>query len=251
MTNFKDLPLELPNMIYAEALTYPNELNRYDPNRCVIPWHMPATHGGFAKNQPSALALLRVNKSINSEVTPIFYAKNNFRLPHTYPAADDIGTTIVAKGAPFFSHLSLYFDVLDVLQYKEDIRFTLWDFQRNVNAPLENVLQALEERVKLFQSMTNLKYLDISTTSIVWLTFRLRGHAETNVRQLAQRFIPILDKLLRTLPVGVDGSRLCKVRVIYDQEFAGRYTAILHDIWKDLDLSFVDPTIHSERSKLE
>jgi len=80
MPNFMDLPREVRDMIYAEAMIsdqvliargecggYPNNKNRND-------YEADFRHSG------PTLALLRVNKTTNSETTPVFLAVNTFKL---------------------------------------------------------------------------------------------------------------------------------------------------------------------------
>ena len=112
----------------------------------------------------------------------------------------------------------------------------------NPKRPPENVVQSWKQNIKPLTHMKNLKCLDLHIQSLIDVVWTLDNQYGLGMGfDMVKQTLPSLDQLLKSLPVGAEGSRFCKVRLLFlDNPKYDEYVSLFREAWKDFDVEFVE-----------
>lgn len=165
---FMDLPREIRNMVYVHALVN-NDLvlvatdergrytNRYSTINSNVNFRYPVPN----------LALLRANKIINSEATPVFFSLNTFKLS---PLLGPRRPWVFTKYAPLFR---------SVVVELSDYCGKNW-VDNNLDLSRQRLLiEVWREQIQMLATMTNLRFLELNISNLLVEAFLGMGSTES------------------------------------------------------------------------
>lgn len=181
-------------MIYAEALISDRVL--IAKGECGgYPNNTYGSEDDFRHSDPT-LALLRANKTINSEAIPVFFAVNTFKLS---PVPG------LGRHSVFTNYASLFRNVVVELFNHYCVKYREGEILDTGTS--EDLIQIWRDQIRLLAAMTNLRFLELNIHSM--LVEALTGNAT-----LKELFGGLKPQLLASVPSGVrqkKGVRGCGV----------------------------------------
>ena len=238
MATFMSLPRELRDQIYADALIIDCVIVHNTATRhYCLDWTRPEPK--FSPiSQRVALGLLAVNKAVAAEAASTFFSQNVFKFPIPRTEPEDLSTTVFRKNAHLFQYLLVRFDMTDYPEYATSPELLHEDFDPGADCALNKIVQALCDRVDWLPLMTNLRFVDISSSSLITVARPLLGPAASYVKLVAECFAPVLKQIVQRLHTTEDKPILCRVRVV-ETGSASYYEPVVKEAWQSLDVEFV------------
>lgn len=182
-------------MIYAEAMVsdqvliakgecggYPN--NKYGS-------------GDDFRHSDSTLALLRVNKTINSEAIPVFFGINTFELS---PQQGLGKFSVFTKHAALFRNVAVEFDTEHCYKYRADEAFDL--------AMHKHVIYTWCDQIRGLASLFNLRFLELNVRNLV-------AEAYSGKTTMGELIMELKPQLLASVPAGVRQKRGVRSRRVW------------------------------------
>lgn len=183
MANFLDLPREIRNMIYVEALDSSHIL--YAIKEEIY------TSQSEAHTASIATILLQVNKQINAEATPIFFGRNFFKMSF-YPPLDkpSVFTSYPQRFRSIVLRLELYvlavcFPRYGIYGSHSKKKTDIWRYQIRTLAP-----------------MVNLQFLQLDINDVTWaISHEYPGFQDETIENFAIKTLK--PELFASIPQGV------------------------------------------------
>jgi len=163
MPNFMDLPREIRNMIYVQALVSEKILvkEEEEAENDLDPRINPR------KSAPTAL--MQVSRTLNNEANVIFYSLNTFRLSSSY--------SISGKPSIFNSHATLFRRVLvelfiDQTTWEQRHVIPDWNSTPNLDSGIA-LVNIWQKQIRALAPLINLQFLELKVLGLLDLDWGL------------------------------------------------------------------------------
>ena len=226
MPNFLDLPREVRDIVYADALYTEHVLLAMNEELCDY----EIEHEGrrFPKSSIS-LPLLLVNRQLYAEAMPVLCSINKFEIS-AYPARRL--PSVFTKYGKFFQKIIIY------LAYDGDSDHFP---EEDVHVSGGDLVQRWKKQIQSLAPMRNLQFLELNVEAMMWWIWQNRNVSKSHATSCACRALK--PDLYTSLSETVRKKRGSKHRGIWitGHLFGGgmKELFLLGRVWPGLGLNFI------------